>query len=75
MHEGNEHAVVRAIEVRGTPAQVNLGYKLALQQLDEALQTAPDAEEIKDELKMVSGGFDLDAERRALKKPRKEGTR
>ena len=75
VHEGNEHAVVRAIEVRGTPAQVNLGYKLALQQLDEALQTAPDAEEIKDELKMVSGGFDLDAERRALKKPRKEGTR
>ena len=63
VHEGNEHSVVRAIEVTGTPMQVSLGYKLALQTLDEALASAPDAEELKAELKETSGGFDLDAER------------
>jgi len=62
VHEGDAYAVVRAIEVTGTPPQVNLGYKLALQNLDDALKTAPDAEEIKEELKSNTS-FDLDAER------------
>ena len=70
VHEGDTYAVVRAIEVTGTPAQVSLGYKLALQNLDDALKTAPDAEEIKEELKSATS-FDLDAER-ANKRSRRD---
>ena len=72
VHEGNEHAVVRAIEVTGTPAQVSLGYKLALQNLDEALKTTPgaDVDWVKAELKDATG-FDVDDERARVKR-RKE---
>jgi len=72
VHEGNEHAVVRAIEVTGTPAQVSLGYKLALQNLDEALKTTPgaDVDWVKAELKDATG-FDVDEERARVKR-RKE---
>jgi len=68
VHEGSTHEVVRAIEVTGTPAQVSLGYKLALQQLDEAMQTAPDADEMKADLRR--NGFDIDEERK--KKPKRK---
>lgn len=68
VHEGSTHEVVRAIEVTGTPAQVSLGYKLALQQLDEAMKTAPDADEMKDDLRR--NGFDIDEERK--KKPKRK---
>ena len=72
VHEGNEHALVRAIEVTGTPAQVSLGYKLALQNLDEALKTTPgaDVDWVKAELKDATG-FDVDDERARVKR-RKE---
>ena len=72
VHEGNEHAVVRAIEVTGTPAQVSLGYKLALQNLDDALKTTPgaDVDWVKAELKDATG-FDVDEERARVKR-RKE---
>ena len=72
VHEGNEHAVVRAIEVTGTPAQVSLGYKLALQNLDDALKTTPgaDVDWVKAELKDATG-FDVDDERARVKR-RKE---
>jgi len=72
VHEGNEHAVVRAIEVTGTPTQVSLGYKLALQNLDEALKTTPgaDVDWVKAELKDTTG-FDVDEERARVKR-RKE---
>lgn len=68
VHEGSTHEVVRAIEVTGTPAQVSLGYKLALQQLDEAMKTAPDADEMKADLRR--NGFDIDEERK--KKPKRK---
>ena len=72
VHEGNEHAVVRAIEVTGTPAQVSFGYKLALQNLDDALKTTPgaDVDWVKAELKDATG-FDVDDERARVKR-RKE---
>jgi hypothetical protein len=60
---------VRAIEVTGTPAQVSLGYKLALQQLDEAMKTAPDVDEMKAGLRR-NVGFDIDEERK--KKPKRK---
>jgi len=69
VHEGSTHEVVRAIEVTGTPAQVSLGYKLALQQLDEAMKTAPDADEMKADLRRGTG-FDIDEERK--KKPKRK---
>ena len=72
VHEGNVHAVVRAIEVTGTPAQVSLGYKLALQNLDDALKTTSgaDVDWVKAELKDATG-FDVDDERARVKR-RKE---
>jgi hypothetical protein len=69
VHEGSTHEVVRAIEVTGTPAQVSLGYKLALQQLDEAMKTAPDVDEMKAGLRR-NVGFDIDEERK--KKPKRK---
>lgn len=67
VHEGQTHAVVRAVEVRGTPTQVALGYKLALQRLDEALQTTPDEDAAREAVR--ESGLDID-EARKKKKPK-----
>jgi len=68
VHEGQTHAVVQAVEVHGTPTQVALGYKLALQNLDAALQCAPDVDEAK--LAVRESGLDIDDARRTRKKPK-----
>ena len=68
VHEGQTHAVVQAVEIHGTNAQVALGYRLALQNLDAALQSAPDVDEAK--LAVRESGLDIEDERRKTKKPK-----
>ena len=65
IHEGSMFEVVRAIDITGTPAQVSLGYKLALKQLDEAMQTAPDVEQLREEMK--ERGIELEEPRKKKK--------